>query len=82
MARVDKNRGRRLDISNPIIARSLIVFFPCFTHMNMNFSALNGQFLVHFMVAREIALLLWTGCQGTQKNNCYTNGPLYVTSSY
>ena len=38
--------------SNPIIARSLIDFFPCFIHKNMG----------HFMVAREIALLLWTGC--------------------
>ena len=28
------------------------------------------HFMVHFMVAREIALLLWTGCQGTQINNC------------
>ena len=70
---VDKNRGRRprfLSLlrpeghvchttwrpwSNPIIARSLIDFFP------------------HFMVAREIALLLWTGCQGTQMNNCHEN---------
>ena len=25
------------------------------------------------MVAREITLLLWTGCQGTQKNNCHEN---------
>ena len=25
------------------------------------------------MVAKEVALLLWTGCQGTQMNNCHEN---------
>ena len=29
--------------------------------------------LAHFMVARKIALLLGTGCQGTQMNNCHEN---------
>ena len=33
----------------------------------------NRQFLSHFMVVREIALLLWTGCQWTQMNNCHEN---------
>ena len=32
-----------------------------------------GIFLAHFMVARKIALLLWSGCQGTQMNNCHEN---------
>ena len=39
----------------------------------MNFSALKWAILAHFMVAREIALLLWTGCQGTQMNTCLEN---------
>ena len=59
--------------SNPIIARSLIDFFSCFIHIIMNFSALKCSILARFMVAREIALLLWTGCQVTQKNNCHEN---------
>ena len=29
------------------------------------------QLLAPFMVAREIALLTWTDCQGTQMNNCH-----------
>ena len=59
--------------SNSIIARSLIDFFPYFIRINMNFSALKGAFFAHFMVVKEIALLLWTGCQGTQINNCHEN---------
>ena len=59
--------------SNPIIARSLIDFFLGFIHINMHFSTLNKQFLAQVMVAREIALLLWTGCQGTQMNTCLEN---------
>ena len=47
--------------------------FPCFIHINMNFSALKWAILAHFMVAREIALLLWTGCQETQMNDCHGN---------
>ena len=34
---------------------------------------LNRQVLAHFLVAREIALLLWTRCQGPQMNNCHEN---------
>ena len=33
----------------------------------------NGQFVAHMVVAKEIALLLWIGCQGTQMNNCHEN---------
>ena len=44
-------------------------FFPCFIHRNMNVNVLNGQSVAHFMVDREITLLIWTGCQGTQMNN-------------
>ena len=33
----------------------------------------NGQFVAHIVVAKKIALLLWTGCQGTQMNNCHEN---------
>ena len=39
----------------------------------MNFSALKWAILPHFMVVRETALLLWTGCQETQMNDCYGN---------
>ena len=76
---VDKNRGRRpmfLSLLRPdghVLARSLIDFFPCSIHINMKFSALKWAILAHFMVAMEIALLLWTGYQGTQKNNCHEN---------
>ena len=60
--------------SNPIITHLLIdFFFQCFIHINMNFDALKWAIFAHFMVAREIALLLWTGCQGTQMNNCHEN---------
>ena len=45
----------------------------------MNFSALKWAILAHFMVAREIVLFLWTGCQGTQKNNCHENP--YLTNT-
>ena len=48
-------------------------FFAWFIHKNMNFSALNGQFVAHFMVAREITLLLWTSCQGREMNSCHKN---------
>ena len=41
--------------------------------MNINFSALKWAILAPFMVAKEITLLLWTGCQGTPKNNCHEN---------
>ena len=48
-------------------------FFSCFIHRNMNLSVLNRQFVAHFMVAMKITLLLWTGCQVTQMNNCHEN---------
>ena len=33
----------------------------------------NGLFVARFMCAWEIALWLWTNCQGTEMNNCYDN---------
>ena len=52
---------------------SMIDFFPCFIQIIMNFIALKWPILAHFMVAREIALLLWTGYQGTQINTFHEN---------
>ena len=59
--------------SNHIIARSLIdVFLIAFTKI-WSIVPLTVQFVAHFTVAREMILLLWTGCQGAQIFNCHGN---------
>ena len=44
-----------------------------FSFCSHNFSALKWAIVAHIVVAMGIALLLWTGCQGTQMNNCHEN---------
>ena len=60
-------------LSKPRPKPNLHACWLIFSVLNMNSSALNVQILAHFMVAMEVALLLWTGCQGTQKNHCHEN---------